>query len=112
MKEPINNKLFDKAFRNELRNNTKDAISKLQDKSNKDIKFNVVTNTKDTTHIVFPNQESMMISLSKLYAGEDTFTIGTVGSAGSVSTASSFGCTFGTAGSVGTIGSAGTVKPF
>ncbi len=53
MKEPINNKIFDKAFRNELRNNTKDAMSKLQGESNKDAKFNVVTNTKNTIYVVF-----------------------------------------------------------
>ncbi len=112
MKEPINNKIFDKAFRNELRNNTKDAISKLQDKSNKDIKFNVVTNTKDTTHIVFPNQASMMTDLSELHAGVEIFCVGTVGSAGTAGTLSTVLGSYGSISSVSSVGTAGSSKPF
>ena len=105
-------KLLDKAFRNNLRNDPKKAIQGI-DSYNKDISIKVVTNTKDKVYVVFPSYTQ---DWSDIRAG---VSVSTAGSAGSVGTASTLACVstnftcvncFSSASSAGTIGTAGSVK--
>ena len=116
--EQKNKLLFDKSFRDKLRNNPKKEITGLDYKNN-DIDYKVVTNTKHTTYIVF-NDQSLNIKLNNIQAGTQTVsTAGSGGTAGSLSTYGCIGCFLGSAGSfstagcvssLGTVGSAGTVE--
>ncbi len=105
-----NNKIFDKEFRTKIRKDPSIIAEEMY--SDYDVK--VVTNTKDTTYVIFPSD--MSADLSNLQAGVKVSTAGSAGSLGSVATASTFGATLtstassaATASSIGTVGSAGSV---
>ena len=112
MKNKVNNGLFDKEFRSKLRKNPKMIYEMGSDYQN-DIKYEVVTNTKDTTYVVIPSEQSINLSSLELVGAEGCTS--SVGSVGSVGTLGSVGCalgcfsTVGSASTVGSIGSAGSV---
>ncbi len=103
----INNMLFDKEFREQLRSNPQKTAKNIYNQDLDNVEYKVLTNTKNTTYVVLPSKE-LMLDLGDINAAG-----GCVSSAGSVS---SFG-TIGTVGgslstvfSAGTVGSAGSIK--
>ena len=116
-KNNLNDNMLDKEFRNKLRDNPVTAINNLVDVENKDVEFKVITNTKDTIYVVFPNKSLKAEDIKNLVAAGE-LPVSTAGSAGSISTvgtASTGGSactcfsTISSAGSVGTVGTAGSV---
>ncbi len=99
-----NNKIFDKEFRTKIRKDP--SIIGKEMYSDYDVK--VVTNTKDTTYVVFPS--NTLADLSNLQAGVKASTAGSVGSIGSASTFSTLvGSTAGSLSSASSVGSAGSI---
>ncbi len=114
----INNKMFDKDFRNKLRKNPK-ILYEMDSNYKDNVQVKIVTNTKNKIHVVFPSEQN--IDLMTLQAGVKASTAGSVGSAGSLGTLSTEGCsstggscigcfsTLASASSIGSIGSLGSV---
>ncbi len=103
-------KLFDKSFRNNLRNNPKKTI-KDENMGNydSDIPIKVVTNTKDKIYVVFSHQISLQ-DWGEVSAGRATTvgSIGSIGTASTVATMSTIGSTLDTMSTIGT--TAGTAS--
>ncbi len=112
--DSINKSLFNKQFRNQLRDNPTATISELNNKGNNDIEFKVLTNTKDTVYVVLPSK-SLQQELNNIAAAGETpsstaGSLASIGSVGSASTASTIGSCLGSASSAGSIGSVGTAS--
>ncbi len=101
--------LLDKNFRKRIRVSPKLIIKEIDN----NIKYKIVTNTKDTIYLVFSNTE---INLGKLQAGIKASTTGSIGCVGSAGTVGSYACatapsTVGSASSLGSLGSLGSINP-
>ncbi len=107
----INNMLFDKEFREQLRSDPQQIAKKIYNESSDNVEYKVFTNSKDTTYLVFHDQ-TLINGLNKVNAAATAGTggsIGTVATAGtidsitsSISTASSVSCAS-TGGSIGSV---------
>ncbi len=111
----INELLFDKEFRQQLREN-KSAIDTLYQYGEEDIEYKVVTNSKNITYIVIPSKD-LYTSLDNINAASAAHTAGSAGTVGSIGTVSSAASattcasSLGSASSAGSISSASTVNP-
>ncbi len=106
--------LFDKSFRNRLRNNPKVEISKSNHQDH-NTEYKIVTNTKDIVYIVMPD-DSLYKELDNINVGgsiaSSAACVSTVGSAstyGTVATITSTTGSLSTLGSAGSVGSLGSV---
>ncbi len=98
--------IYNKSFRANLRNSPKKALKELQSDvtDGVQVKYVVVTNTKDKTHIVFPSIKSGL-DLNEISASGTS----TASSAGTLATTSTYASCIGTLSTSSTLGCAGSV---
>ncbi len=101
------NRLYDKNFRKELLKDPRQAIEKEIGSSLSNVEYKVHRSTKDTTYIVFPNENFLNQQLDNISAAATSGTVGSIGTLSSSGTASGTVSTVASLGSVGTLGSNG-----